>query len=188
MKKIGIMLLLASILLTGGCKASQGTIQSPINQQSNIGFSITNEGFKWTDDKNALPFEETIKKAPFQVKQPVLPFEVTNKVAHAIKAPTKPSYDVIEMTYANAKQGLQLTLVEANSKADLKADLNPKTPLGPKLQNGSQTWIGGDQNKSGLYWRYDGVNYSMISYKIDNGKFVPLYDVAKLIEIANSIK
>src|ERR1700730_5316490 len=83
-------------------KASQGTIQSPINQQSNIGFSITNEGFKWTADKNALPFEETIKKVQFQVKQPILPFEVSNKVAHAIKATTKPSYDIIEMTYANA--------------------------------------------------------------------------------------
>jgi hypothetical protein len=183
MKKIGMMLLLAFILLTAGCKVSQGTIQSPINQQSNIGFSITNEGYNWTDDKNALPFEETIKKAPFQVKQPVLPFEVTNKVAHAIKATIKPSYDIIEMTYGNAKQGLQLTLAEANSKADLKADLNPKTPMGPKLNNGSQTWIGGD----GLFWRYNGVNYSMISYKIDNGKFVPLYDIAKLIEIANSI-
>jgi hypothetical protein len=180
MKKIGMMLLLASILLTAGCKASQGAIQSPINQQSNIGLSITNEGFKWSDDKNTLPFEETIKKTPFQVKQPVLPFEVTNKVAHAIKAPTKPSYNVIQMTYANAKQGLQLTLAQDNSKADA----NPKTPLGPKLDNGSQTWIGGD----GLYWRYDGVNYSMISYKIDNGKLVPLYNVAKLIEIANSIK
>jgi hypothetical protein len=178
------MFLFASILLIAGCKASQSNIQPPNNQQSNIGLTISDEGFKWNDDKNALAFEETIKKAPFQARQPEVPFEVTNKMAHSIKSPTKTPYDVIEMTYANVKQGLQLTLTEANSKDDATRT----GEIGPKLQNGSQTWIAGDQNTSGLYWRYNGVNYSMISFKIENGKFVPLYDNAKLVEIANTIK
>jgi hypothetical protein len=184
MKKIGIMFLFASILLIAGCKASQSDIQPPNNQQSNTGFTISDEGFKWNDDKNALPFEETIKKAPFQLRQPEVPFEVTNKTARSIKASTKAPYDVVEMTYANAKQGLQLTLAEANSKDDV----TPNGEMGPKLQNGSQTWIVGDQNKSGLYWKYNAVNYSLISFKIENGKFVPLYDNSKLAEIANTIK
>jgi hypothetical protein len=85
-KKACDKLVACAILLTAGCKASQtATVQPNAIQQTESGFTISNEGFKWTDDENALPFEEVIKKAPFQVKEPEVPFEATNKVAHVIK-------------------------------------------------------------------------------------------------------
>jgi hypothetical protein len=41
----------------------------------------------------------------------------------------KPSFDVIEMTYANTNQGFQLTVGVDNSQPTS----NPKAALGPKL-------------------------------------------------------
>lgn len=179
------LILLFSLLLIAGCKVSQPSINQPTaNQQIKSGFTVSDEGFKWNEDKNALPFEEAIKKAPFQIKEPPVPFEVTNKVAYVLKSTTKPSFDIVVMTFANADQGYQLTVGADNSK---KPTSNPKAPLGPKLKNGDETWTYIDQGKSGLYWRHNGQNYSIISFKIENGKFVPLYDTSSLIEIANTI-
>ncbi len=120
------------------------------------------------------------KKIPFDVQQPQLPFIVTHKAAGIMNAP----FDMIKITYANEQEGLQLILAESN--ATNKS--SPKGTLGPNLSDGSQTWIQGDENFSGLYWRRDGHTYSLASNKIENGKFVPLYDESKLIEIANTIK
>lgn len=52
--------------------------------------------------------------------------------------------------------------------------------------DGSQTWDQGDGHVSAIYWRNEGLTYSLISGK--NNNLEPLYDYQTLIEIANTIK
>ncbi|TCZ77070.1 hypothetical protein E0485_11425 [Paenibacillus albiflavus] len=180
MKKISIIILLAFVLLVVGCKASKNDIQPSNLQTNNSSLVISNGEIKWDEDKNALSFDEFIKKVPFEVKQPEVPFEITNKAIGGIEAP----FDFIQMTSANDKLGFEIILAISNSKDNSK----PQGKKGVKLENGSQTWIQSDQSVSALYWRYDGLTYVLSSLKIENGNFLPLYDTEKLVEIANTIK
>jgi hypothetical protein len=188
MKKLRIWFcLVVLVLLISGCDTNQNvnveTAQpTAIDAQKVSNDSkllITTEGFKWSEDKDALPFEDVIEKVPFKIKQPLIPFEVTHKAASLIDAP----FDFIQLTYANDKDGYQLILAESNSKSKTK----PDGKAGPQLNDGTETWVQSDQLSSALYWRKDGLTFTLISNKIEKGKFVPLYDIPKLKEIANSI-
>jgi len=180
MKKIHILFLIVFILLVSGCNENQSRTQ-PANPEPGGGsLVISGEGFEWSESKDALSFEEVIAKVPFRVRQPEVPFEVTHKAANIIQAP----FDFIQMTYANDKLGFQLVLSESNSKDKS----TPKGEAGSKLHDGSPTWIQGDSRVSGLYWRSNGMTYNLLSFKIQNGAFVSLYDHAQLVEVANTIK
>lgn len=127
-----------------------------------------------------ISIEEAENKVPFEIKQPSVPFPVTQKSARILDTDGK--FDAVEITYSNADEGLNLILMITNSKADTP----PSGKKGQKLANGSQTWDQGDEHVSAIYWRNEGLTYSLISGK--NNNLEPLYDYQKLIEIANTIK
>ncbi|MEC0125173.1 hypothetical protein [Paenibacillus pabuli] len=119
-------------------------------------------------------------KIPFEIKQPSVPFQVTQKSARILD--TNGKFDAVEVTYANTDEGLNLIIMITNSKVDMP----PNGKKGLKLTNGSQTWNQGDEHVSAIYWRNEGLTYSLISGK--NNNLEPLYDYQTLIEIANTIK
>jgi len=63
----------------------------------------------------------------------------------------------------------------------------PEGEKGPKLDNGTPTWIQSNPAFSGLYWREDGLTYALASSKVENRHFFPLYDISELVQIANSM-
>lgn len=127
-----------------------------------------------------ISIEEAEAKVPFEIKQPSVPFQVTQKSARILD--TNGKLDAVEITYANTDEGLSLILMITNSKADTP----PTGKKGLKLANGSQTWDQGDEHVSAVYWRNEGLTYSLVSGK--NNNLEPLYDYQTLIEIANTLK
>lgn len=127
-----------------------------------------------------ISFEEAEAKIPFEIKQPSVPFKVTQKSARILD--TNSTFDAVELTYANTDEGLTLIIMMTNSKADTP----PNGKKGLQLTNGSQTWDQGDGHVSAIYWRNEGLTYSLISGK--NNNLEPLYSHQTLIEIANTIK
>ncbi|SHN78050.1 hypothetical protein SAMN04487896_4014 [Paenibacillus sp. ov031] len=127
-----------------------------------------------------ISFEETEARTPFEIKQPSVPFQVTQKSARILD--TNGTFEAVEITYANTDEGLNLITMITNSKVDTP----PKGKKGLKLSNGSQTWDQGDGNVSAIYWRNEGLTYSLISGK--NNNLEPLYDYQTLVEIANTLK
>ncbi|MCC3375025.1 hypothetical protein [Cohnella sp. REN36] len=187
MKNLRIVFcLVALVLLISGCETNQhsnvetsqpSTVDTP-KTFNNSALSISSEGNKWNEDKNALPFEQVIDKVSFKVKEPEVPFEVTHKAASLITDP----FVVIQLTYANEKVGYQLVLAESNSDK-----FKPGGKVGPHLKDGTETKVQSNQHSSVLAWRKNGMTFTLITTKIEDGEFVPLYDVSKLKEIANSI-
>jgi hypothetical protein len=114
------------------------------------------------------------------MKQPSVPFQVDQKSARILD--TNGTFDAVEITYENTDEGLTLILMMTNSKADTL----PNGKKGLKLANGSQTWDQGNEHINAIYWRNEGLTYSLISGK--NNNLEPLYDQQTLIEIANTIK
>jgi hypothetical protein len=127
-----------------------------------------------------ISIEDAEAKIPFEMKQPSVPFQVDQKSARILD--TNGTFDAVEITYENTDEGLTLILMMTNSKADTL----PNGKKGLKLANGSQTWDQGDEHINAIYWRNEGLTYSLISGK--NNNLEPLYDQQTLIEIANTIK
>ncbi|RAW12777.1 hypothetical protein DC345_21040 [Paenibacillus taichungensis] len=127
-----------------------------------------------------ISLEEAEANIPFEIKQPSVPFQVTQESARILE--TNGKFDAVEITYANTDEGLTLITMITNSKADTL----PNGTKGLKLTNGSQTWDQGDEHVSAIYWRNEGLTYSLISGK--NNNIEPLYDYQTLIDIANTIK
>lgn len=127
-----------------------------------------------------ISIDEAEAKVPFKIKQPSIPFQVTQKSTRILD--TNGKFDAVEITYANTDEGSNLILMITNSKADTP----PTGKKGLKLANGSQTWDQGNEHISAIYWRNEGLTYSLISGK--NNNLDPLYDYQSLIEIANTIK
>ncbi|MNC41753.1 hypothetical protein D3C75_905310 [compost metagenome] len=67
-----------------------------------------------------------------------------------------------------------------------KVKTSPNGKKGLKLANGSQTWDQGNDHISAIYWRNEGLTYSLVSGK--NNNLEPLYDYKTLIEIADTIR
>lgn len=129
-----------------------------------------------------ISIEEAEAKIPFDIKQPSVPFQVTQKSAKILDANGK--VDAVEITYANTAEGLTLIIMITNSKAET----HPNGKKGLKLANGSQTWDQGTEQVSAIYWRHEGLTYTLISGRNNNGNLEQLYENKKLIEIANTIK
>lgn len=127
-----------------------------------------------------ISIEEAEANIPFDIKQPSVPFQVTQKSARILD--TNGKFDAVKITYENTIEGLTVIIMMTNSKADTP----PNGKKGLKLANGSQTWDQGDEHVSAIYWRNEGLTYSLISGK--NNNLEPLYDHQTLIEIANTIK
>lgn len=127
-----------------------------------------------------ISIEEAEAKIPFTIKQPSVPFKVTQTSARILD--TRGKFDAVEVTYANTDEGLSLILMTTNSKTDTP----PTGEKGLKLANGSQTWDQGNEHLSVIYWRNEGLTYSLIAGK--NNNLEPLYDYQTLIEIANTIQ
>lgn len=123
--------------------------------------------------------QEAEARVPFKIKQPVVPFEITEQSTRILE--TNGTYEAVEMTYANKDEDANLILLITNSKADTP----PKGKIGRKLTNGSQTWDQGNEEISAIYWRYDGLTYALVSGKSNN--LEPMYDYTTLLEIANTI-
>lgn len=130
------------------------------------------------------PVEITIEEAeaqiPFEIKEPSVPFQTTEKSIR-ILASNDP-YDAVEITYANTDQGLNLIMMITNSKVKT----SPNGKKGLKLANGSQTWDQGNDHVSAIYWRNEGLTYSLVAGK--NNNLEPLYDYETLIKIADTIQ
>ncbi|WP_128103216.1 hypothetical protein [Paenibacillus sp. DCT19] len=127
-----------------------------------------------------IPFEEAEAKIPFEIKQPSIPFQVTEKSTRVLAA--NEPYDAVEITYANTDQGLNLIMMITNSKVNT----SPNGKIGLKLANGSQTWDQGNEHVSAIYWRNEGLTYSLVAGK--NNNLEPLYDYETLIKIADTIQ
>ncbi len=189
MKKIFYLWLVAVFLLINGCMMGKQTDAPPVPGDVNIdqkpkncaGLTIAKDGVQWDPgSENSKSFEEILLEVPFKVQLPSPPFGVTHRAAEIVPAP----FDIIRLTFANVDIGEQLILSISNSKDNSK----PEGEKGPKLSNGSQTWIQSNRDFSGLYWRYEGLTYALASTKVEQGAFVPLYDISDLVEIANTIK
>ncbi|QLG40198.1 MULTISPECIES: hypothetical protein [unclassified Paenibacillus] len=126
-----------------------------------------------------ISLEEAEARTPFEIQQPSVPFQVTQKSARILD--TNGKFDAVEITYANPDEGLNLIIMITNSQVDTP----PNGKKGLKLSNGSQTWDQGDGHVSAVYWRNEGLTYSLVSGK--NNNLEPLYDYQTLIEIANTI-
>lgn len=129
-----------------------------------------------------MSIEEAQLKAPFAIKQPTIPFKVTEESAKTME--TTNGFDAVEITYRNADEDITLVMMINNSKIDAP----PNGQKGPKLANGAETWDQGDQKVSAIFWRHENLNYTLISGKISAGKVEPLYDIQKLVEIADTLK
>lgn len=127
-----------------------------------------------------ISIDEAEAKVPFKIKQPSIPFQVTQKSTRILD--TNGKFDAVEITYANTDEGSNLILMITNSKADTP----PTGKKGLKLANGLQTWDQGNEHISAIYWRNEGLTYSLISGKSNN--LDALYDYQSLIEIANTLK
>lgn len=127
-----------------------------------------------------VSLQEAKAKVPFIIKQPTVPFEVTEQSTRLLE--TNGTYEAVEMTYANKDEDLNLILLITNSKADTP----PTGKKGQKLTNGSQTWDQGNGEVSAIYWRHEGLTYALVSGK--NNNLEPLYDYGTLIEIANTVQ
>ncbi|NWL89623.1 hypothetical protein DMN77_18925 [Paenibacillus sp. 79R4] len=182
--------------------SDQGTVVAYANQSSvaasvandvkggaaDSGLLITDGVAKWkgtesqwaSDSASDEAFQQTIREAVFPLLLPKLPFEATHRAVNKIAAP----FDLYQMVYANEQLGIQLVLGQSNSKVTSE----PEGKKGPKLENGARAWIQGNDGFSAIYWRHDGYTYSLLSYKTDGSKLVPLYDTDKLVEIANSLQ
>jgi hypothetical protein len=173
--------------------ANQSTVAASVandvnEEATNNGLSITDGVAKWSGGGSGLisdsasdeVFQQTIHEAVFPLLQPKLPFEATHCAVSKITAP----FDLYQIVYANEQQGIQLVLGQSNSKVTS----TPEGKKGPKLDNGARTWIQGNDGFSAIYWRHNGYTYSLLSNKVDGGKFFPLYDTDKLVEIANSLQ
>ncbi|MWV43041.1 hypothetical protein GRF59_05310 [Paenibacillus sp. HJL G12] len=167
-------------LLLAGCSSTDSTYTDYGKPVHDTRMVITEKGLKWDIDKTAPSFEETIADFPFEVKQIKLPFPPTSTAASPIEAP----FDMIQLTYANLEMGRQLILVESNPEDD--STLNGKT--GPQLKNGEKTYIQSDSHSSALSWRHDGLTYLLISNKVKNQQFVPLYSPDELVKVADTIQ
>ena len=186
LKKAIYICLVAAFLVTSGCgTGTQNTIppiaenidQSPPNY---AGLSITNGVVEWNQGLNCCKsFEDTLLEVPFEVQIPKVPFQITNQAAEIVPA----NFNLIRLTFANVEHGEQLILSISNSKDKSK----PEGEKGPKLNDGTQTWIQSNQNFSGLYWRNKGLTYALASSKVEDGDFLPMYDIPELVQIANSI-
>ncbi|WP_426641437.1 hypothetical protein [Paenibacillus illinoisensis] len=126
-----------------------------------------------------ISVEEAEAKIPFEIKQPSVPFHVTQQSARILD--TNGEFDAIEITYANSDEGINLIIMITNSQIDTP----PTGKKGLKLTNGSQTWDQGNEHVSAIYWRNEGLTYSLISGK--NNNLEPLYDYQTLIDIANTL-
>ncbi|MCM3040432.1 hypothetical protein M3201_12075 [Paenibacillus motobuensis] len=173
--------------------ANQSTVAASVANDvsggaTDYGLSITDGVAKWSEGEGGLTsiatsdeiFQQTIHEAVFPLLLPKLPFEATHRAVSKIAAP----FDLYQIVYVNEQQGIQLVLGQSNSKVTS----TPEGKKGPKLDNGARTWIQGNDGFSAIYWRHDGYTYSLLSNKVDGGKFVPLYDTDKLVEIANSLQ
>ncbi|WP_434749380.1 hypothetical protein [Paenibacillus amylolyticus] len=127
-----------------------------------------------------VSLQEAESRVPFKIKQPVVPFEVTEQSTRLLE--TNGTYEAVEITYANKDEDLNLILLITNSKVDTP----PKGKIGEKLTNGSQTWDQGNAEASSIYWRYEGLTYAVVSGK--NNNLEPLYDYVTLLKIANTIQ
>ncbi|MBE9917609.1 hypothetical protein G8C92_26695 [Paenibacillus donghaensis] len=171
---------LLCLAIVAGCGSDQVESAEYGKELNHTSMVITSDGLKWDVDKTAPSFEDTLKQMPFEVKQIKLPFPPTHQAASVIKAP----FDMIQLTYADLLYGQQIILVESNSQDDSE----PKGKPGPKLQNGTPTWIQSDSQTSALYWKAEGYTYLLMSNKVKNGHFVPLFTPKELAVIASSMK
>ncbi|MGQ8875009.1 hypothetical protein [Paenibacillus sp. TSA_86.1] len=127
-----------------------------------------------------VSLQEAEARVPFKIKQPVVPFEVTEQSTRILE--TNGTYEAVEMTYANREEDLNLILLITSSKVDTP----PKGKKGQKLTNGAQTWDQGNTEVSSIYWRHEGLTYAVVSGK--NNNLEPLYDYPTLLKIANTIR
>ncbi|PZT57599.1 hypothetical protein [Paenibacillus silvae] len=157
------------IVLTSLSACLQKTKSKPVTDDSELG-----------PPAMEVSLQEAKAKVPFPIRQPVVPFEVTEQSTRILE--TDGTYDAVELTYANKEEGTNLILLITNSKADTP----PKGKKGQPLSNGSPTWDQSNENVSAIYWRYEGLTYALVSGK--NNNLEPLYDYATLKEIANTIQ
>ncbi|MDU7472345.1 MAG: hypothetical protein E7L01_03145 [Paenibacillus macerans] len=187
MKKIiFVCFIIALLLLAGGCGTGKQNHASPIAEEINqtprysAGLSIRDGVAVWDPGTDCCQsFEETLLEVPFEVPIPKVPFPITHQSADIVPA----NFDLIQLTFANEERGEQLILAVSNSQVKSK----PDGKKGPKLNDGTQTWIQSTPNLSGLYWRNNGLTYALASNKVEDGDFVPLYSISELVQIANSI-
>lgn len=184
LKKAIYICLVAAFLVTSGCETGTQNTIPPIaenidqNPPNYAGLSITNGVVEWNQGLDSS-FEDTLLEVPFEVQIPKIPFQITNQAAEIVPA----NFNLIRLTFANVEHGEQLILSISNSKDKAKL----KGEKGPKLNDGTQTWIQSNQNFSGLYWRNKGLTYALASSKVEDGDFLPMYDIPELVQIANSI-
>ncbi|MCJ8014950.1 hypothetical protein MUG84_25020 [Paenibacillus sp. KQZ6P-2] len=178
-KRLRILLILSAFILLTSCSSNDKTDTGYGKPENATRMVITEDGLKWDIDKSAPSFEDTIKQVSFNVKQIKLPFPPTNTSASIIKAP----FDMIQLTYASLEMGCQLILVESNSEDTSE----PEGKSGPKLRDGTPTWIQSDSAMSALYWRKDGLTYLLMSQRVRDHSFVPLYNEEDLAVIADSL-
>lgn len=129
-----------------------------------------------------ISIDEAQTKIPFMIKQPSVPFRITKKSAKILD--TNGKYDAVEITYENTNEGLTLTIMIINSKVGT----SPNSKKGLKLANGSQTWDQEFEHVNAIYWRHEGLNYTLASVRNNNGESEKLYDHQTLSDIANTIK
>jgi len=129
-----------------------------------------------------LSVEEAQALVPFRIREPAVPFPVTRKFARILDTGSR--FDAVEITYENSDEGFVMVLLTTNSKADTV----PQGRKGEKLKNGAQTWEQITEHVVGVYWRHDGLTYTLVSMQYADGSMGKLYDYPKLLEIANSIQ
>ncbi|MDU0330539.1 MULTISPECIES: hypothetical protein [Paenibacillus] len=188
MKKIiDVIILVVILFLAGGCgTGAKYNDISPIAEDvkqtpgTSPSLSIRDGVAVWDPgSKCCESFEDTLLEVPFEVPIPKVPFPITHQSADIVPA----NFDLIQLTFANEERGEQLILAVSNSQVKSK----PDGKKGPKLSDGTQTWIQSTPNLSGLYWRNNGLTYALASNKVEDGDFVPLYSISELVQIANSI-
>jgi len=128
----------------------------------------------------AISIEEAKTRIPFDIKQPVVPFQVSEKSARILK--TNGKYDAVELTYVNTEEELNLMLLITNSKSRM----TPSGQKGQRLSNGAQVWEKSSDLIKAIFWRNEGLTYTLFSGK--HNTFDPLYDFQALVDIANTIK
>ncbi len=187
MKKIiDVCLLVALLLLCSGCATGERNSPPPVAEDveqtpgTSPGLSIRDGVAVWDPGSECCKsFEDTLNEVPFEVSIPKVPFPITHQSADIVPA----NFDLIQLTFANEERGEQLILAVSNSQVKSK----PDGKKGPKLSDGTQTWIQSTPSLSGLYWRKQGLTYALGSNKVEDGNFVPLYSISELVQIANSI-
>lgn len=63
-----------------------------------------------------ISIEEAEAKIPFEIKQPSVPLQFTQKSVRILD--TNGKFDAVDITYANTDEGLNLIMMITNSKAD----------------------------------------------------------------------